>query len=79
MQRRLDFVTALTLSLLSTVLPGDALASSKNDIEGSREISTIRCGNTIDGISDQALGPKTLTIQSGLIISIAETQVEDSC
>ena len=76
MQRLLDFVPALILSLLSTVLPGDALASSKNDIEGSREISTIRCGNTIDGISDQALGPKTLTIQSGLIISIAETQVE---
>jgi len=76
MQRRLDFVTALTLFLLSTVLPGDALASSKNDIEGSREISTIRCGNTIDGISDQALGPKILNIQSGLIISIAETQVE---
>jgi imidazolonepropionase-like amidohydrolase len=57
-------------------LPGHGLATSTDEIEGASAISTIRCGNTIDGISDQALGPKTLTIRGGLIISIAETPVE---
>ena len=57
-------------------LPGHGLATSTDEIEGASAISTIRCGNTIDGISDQALGPKTLIIRGGLIISIAETPVE---
>ena len=76
MQRRRGFITALTLPLLSMALPGHGLATSTDEIEGASATSTIRCGNTIDGISDQALGPKTLTIRGGLIISIAETPVE---
>jgi imidazolonepropionase-like amidohydrolase len=76
MQRRRGFITALTLPLLSMALPGHGLATSTDEIEGASAISTIRCGNTIDGISDQALGPKTLTIEGGLIISMAETSAE---
>jgi imidazolonepropionase-like amidohydrolase len=76
MQRRRGFITALTLPLLSMALPGHGLANSTDEIEGASAISTIRCGNTIDGISDQALGPKTLTIEGGLIISMAETSAE---
>ena len=76
MQRRRGFITALTLPLLSMALPGHGLATSTDEIEGASAISTIRCGNTIDGISDRALGPKTLTIRGGLIISISETPVE---
>jgi imidazolonepropionase-like amidohydrolase len=57
-------------------LPGHGLATSTDEIEGASAISTIRCGNTIDGISDQALGPKTLTIRGGQITAIEETPVE---
>lgn len=76
MHRRRGFITALTLPLLSMALPGHGLATSTDEIEGASAISTIRCGNTIDGISDQALGPKTLTIRGGQITAIEETPVE---
>ena len=41
-----------------------------------KKASTIRCGNVIDGISEQAIGPQTLTIHSGRFVSIIEAASE---
>ncbi|MCH1554524.1 MAG: amidohydrolase family protein, partial [Luminiphilus sp.] len=48
------------------------------EAETGRIVTTVRCGGVIDGISDQILGPQTLEIQSGRIISITETTGENA-
>ena len=50
-----------------------ALAEVNNEIN----VTTVRCGSVIDGISEQALGPLTLGIQSGRIVSIVATPPEN--
>ena len=45
---------------------------------GLRSVTTIRCGNVIDGISEQPIGPQMLMIHRGHFVSITETPPETS-
>ena len=76
MRARPDFRSTLGPSLLTIALNWAPIGTVQAEGESLRSVSTIRCGNVIDGISEQAIGPQTLTIHSGRFVSITEAASE---
>jgi imidazolonepropionase-like amidohydrolase len=50
-----------------------SISATLAEADTARTVTTVRCGGVIDGISDQILGPQTLEIQSGRIVSVTDT------
>ena len=74
MQRRSDVIRALTFFLLTIALPGSALSKTKTEMRDAKDKITISCGTVIDGIANQPLGSRMLTVENSVILSISETQ-----
>ena len=73
MQKPQAIINALKRALLAITFVVAGIATAESEVERPSTIATIRCGSVIDGISEQVLGPRTLGIQSGRIVSITET------
>ena len=73
MQRRSDVIRALTFFLLTIALPGSALSKTKTEMRDAKDKITISCGTVVDGIANQPLGSRTLTVENSVILSISET------
>ena len=73
MQKPQAIINALKRALLAITFVVAGIATTESEVERPSTIATIRCGSVIDGISEQVLGPRTLGIQSGRIVSITET------
>ena len=63
--------------LLVIGLTWTGVSAAQAEVTSDRDITTVRCGSVIDGISEQALGPRTLGVQSGRIVFITETPPEN--
>ena len=50
-----------------------SISATLAEADTARTVTTVRCGGVIDGLSDQILGPQTLEIQSGRIVSVTDT------
>ena len=70
-------IRTLAGPLLVIGLTWTGASAAQTELNNKRNITTVRCGSVIDGISEQALGPRTLGIQSGRIVSINETPPEN--
>ena len=64
---RLGKISALTACLLAT-----STSILNAETPSAIVINTIHCGNVIDGIADEPIGPRILTISNGVITSIAQ-------
>jgi imidazolonepropionase-like amidohydrolase len=73
MQKPQAIINVLMRALLAITFVVAGIATAESEVERPSTIATIRCGSVIDGISEQVLGPRTLGIQSGRIVSITET------
>ena len=73
MQKPQAIINVLKRALLAITFVVAGIATAESEVERPSTIATIRCGSVIDGISEQVLGPRTLGIQSGRIVSITET------
>ncbi len=71
-----QLIRALAGPLLVISLTWTGVSAAQAEVNNERNITTVRCGSVIDGISEQALGPRTLWIQSGRIVSVTETPPE---
>ena len=74
-------IGAIRLRMLSTLI-ACLLATSTSSVNAETpsavEINTIHCGNVIDGIADEPIGPRILTISNGVITSIAQPSALDT-
>ena len=73
-----QLIRTLTGPLLIISLTWTGVSAAQAEVNNEKNITTVRCGSVIDGISEQALGPRTLEIQSGRIVSITETPPENA-
>ena len=78
MQMHKQLIRTLAGHLLVISLTGTGVSAARAEVNNERKITTVRCGGVIDGISEQALGARTLRIQSGRIVSITETPPENA-
>ena len=78
MQIKQQLIRTLAGHLLVISLTWTGVSAARAEVNNERKITTVRCGGLIDGISEQALGPQTLRIQSGRIVSITETPPENA-
>lgn len=76
MQMHQQLIKFLACTLLVIGLTWTGINAAKAEVGSEKTVTTVRCGSVIDGISEQALGPKTFEIQSGRIVSITETPPE---
>lgn len=67
----------LAVILITAMTITSANAADETEAPVKREL-VIKCGSLIDGISDDVLESKTLTIRDGLIVSITDTRPENS-
>jgi imidazolonepropionase-like amidohydrolase len=77
MQMQQQLIKTLAGPLLVIGLTSTGVSTAQAEVNNERNITTVRCGSVIDGISEQVLGPRTLGIQSGRIASITETPPEN--
>ena len=77
MQIPQPFIQIVARPLLAIGLTLTGISATQAEINSDKDITTVRCGSVIDGISERALGPQTLEIQSGRIVSITETPPEN--
>ena len=70
-------IRTLAGPLLVIGLTWTSVSAAQAEVTNDRDITTVRCGTVIDGISEQALGPRTLGIRSGRIVFITETPPEN--
>ena len=73
MQKYPKLMRTLARSVLFMGLTWTGIIATLAEADTATTVTTVRCGGVIDGISEQALGPRTLGIQSGRIVSITET------
>ena len=73
MQKYPKLMRTLARSVLVMGLTWTGIIATLAEADTATTVTTVRCGGVIDGISEQALGPRTLGIQSGRIVSITET------
>ena len=73
MQIPQPFIQIVARPLLAIGLTLTGISATQAEINSDKDITTVRCGSVIDGISDQILGPQTLEIQSGRIVSVTDT------
>ena len=76
MKMHQQLIRALAGPLLVISLTWTGISAAQAEVNNERNITTVLCGSMIDGISEQALGPRTLWIQSGRIVSVTETPPE---
>ena len=67
----------LAVILIAAITITSANAADETEAEVKREL-VMKCGSLIDGVSDDVLESKTLTIRDGLIVSITDTRPENS-
>jgi len=77
MQIPQPFIQIVARPLLVIGLTLTGISATQAEINSDKDITTVRCGSVIDGISEQLLGPRTLGIESGRIASITETPPEN--
>ena len=77
MQMNQQLIKILARPFLVIGLTWTGVCAAQAEVTSDRDITTVRCGSVIDGISEQALGPRTLGIQSGRIVFITETPPEN--
>jgi len=77
MQIPQPFIQIVARPLLAIGLTLTGISATQAEINSDKDITTVRCGSVIDGISEQLLGPRTLGIESGRIASITETPPEN--
>ena len=73
MQMHQQVIRTLARPVLVIGLTWTGISAALAEADNSPTVTTVRCGGVIDGISDQILGPQTLEIQSGRILSITDT------
>ena len=73
MQKYPKLMRTLARSVLFMGLTWTGIIATLAEADTATTVTTVRCGGVIDGISEQALGPRTLGIQSGRIVSITKT------
>ena len=73
MQKYPKLMRTLARSVLVMGLTWTGIIATLAEADTATTVTTVRCGGVIDGISEQALGSRTLGIQSGRIVSITET------
>ena len=76
MQKHQQLIRTLARPALVMGLTWISISATLAEADTARTVTTVRCGGVIDGISDQILGPQTLEIQSGRIVSITYTSPE---
>ena len=78
MQKHQQLIRIVAGPLLAIGFTWTGVSGTLAEADTARIVTTVRCGGVIDGISDQILGPQTLGIQSGRIVSITETPPENA-
>ena len=73
MQKHQQLIRTLARPALVMGLTWTSISATLAEAGAARTVTTVRCGGLIDGISDQILGPQTLEIQSGRIVSVTDT------
>ena len=73
MQKHQQLIRTLARPALVMGLTWTSISATLAEAGAARTVTTVRCGGVIDGISDQILGPQTLEIQSGRIVSVTDT------
>jgi imidazolonepropionase-like amidohydrolase len=73
MQKHQQLIRTLVRPVLVMGLTWTSISATLAEADTARTVTTVRCGGVIDGISDQILGPQTLEIQSGRIVSVTDT------
>ncbi len=68
--RPTGFIRVHKLSTLLASLVGISTTGVNAEAPSTIAINTIHCGNVIDGIADQPIGPRTLKIEGGFITAI---------
>ena len=77
MRMHQQLIKILVRPLLVIGLTWTGASAAHAEVNNEINITTVRCGSVIDGISERALGPLTLGIQSGRIVSIVATPPEN--
>ncbi len=67
----------LAVILITAMTITSANAADETEAPVKREL-VMKCGSLIDGVSDDVIESKTLTIRDGLIVSITDTRPENS-
>ena len=78
MQKHQQLIRIVAGPMLAIGFTWTGVSGTLAEADTARIVTTVRCGGVIDGISDQILGPQTLGIQSGRIVSITETLPENA-
>ena len=78
MQKHQQLIRIVAGPMLAIGFTWTGVSGTLAEADTARIVTTVRCGGVIDGISDQILGPQTLGIQSGRIVSITETPPENA-
>lgn len=70
--RQIGAIRTRKLSTLIACLLVTSTTNANAETPPGIEINTIHCGNVIDGIADEPIGPQILTMNNGVITSIAQ-------
>lgn len=70
--RQMGFIRIRKLSTLISCLLATSTSILNAETPSAVVINTIHCGNVIDGIADEPIGPRILTMNNGVITSIAQ-------
>ena len=76
--RQMGFIRIRKLSTLIACLLATSTSVLNAETPSAVEINTIHCGNVIDGIADEPIGPRILTISNGVITSIRQPSELDT-
>ena len=70
--RQIGLIRMRKLSILLACLLTTSTSILNAETPSAVEINTIHCGNVIDGIADEPIGPRILTMNNGVITSIGQ-------
>ena len=70
--RQIGVVRISKLSTLAACLFATSASTVNAESPSAYAINTIHCGNVIDGIADEPIGPRILTLNNGVITSIKQ-------
>lgn len=76
--RQMGFLRIRKLSTLIACLLATSTSILNAETPSAVVINTIHCGNVIDGIADEPIGPRILTLNNGVITSIRQPSELDT-
>ena len=70
--RQIEFIRVRKLPILLAGLLTTSTTTVNAEIPSGIAINTVHCGSVIDGIADEPIGPRILTLNNGVITSIRQ-------